>query len=178
MASLAAAGGNAIGISGADGGMLQAQIKEPELGLVGKIVKVNPEPIKAVLAAGCIPVIAPVAVDISNVLSPSDSFLNVNADTVAGEIAVAFGAKRLVLLTDVEGVYDKDKKLISEIKPADAEKLIHDGTIREGMIPKIRTCINAVENGVRGVVTIDGRKPHSILFELFSDKGAGTLIRK
>ena len=81
-------------------------------------------------------------------------------------------------MTDVEGVYDKNKKLISEIKPIDAEKLIQDGTISEGMIPKIRTCINAAENGVRGVVIIDGRKSHSILFELFSDKGAGTLIRK
>ena len=81
-------------------------------------------------------------------------------------------------MTDVEGVYDKDKKLISEIKPVEAEKLIHDGTIKEGMIPKIKTCINAVESGVRGVVIIDGRRPHSILFELFSDEGAGTLIRK
>ena len=81
-------------------------------------------------------------------------------------------------MTDVEGVYDKNKKLISEIKSADAEKLVNDGTINGGMIPKIKTCINAVENGVRGVVIIDGRKKHSILFELFSDAGAGTLIRK
>ena len=83
-----------------------------------------------------------------------------------------------MLMTDVEGVYDKNKKLISEIKSTEAEQLIYDGTISEGMIPKIRTCINAVHNGVRGVVVIDGRKPHSILFELFSDKGSGTLIRK
>ena len=83
-----------------------------------------------------------------------------------------------MLMTDVEGVYDKNKKLISEIKSTEAEKLIYDETISEGMIPKIRTCINAVNNSVRGVVIIDGRKPHSILFELFSDQGAGTLIRK
>ena len=81
-------------------------------------------------------------------------------------------------MTNVEGVYDKKKKLISEVNPIDAEKLIYDETISEGMIPKIRTCINAINDGVRGVVVIDGRKPHSILFELFSDKGAGTLIRK
>ena len=103
---------------------------------------------------------------------------NINADTVAGALATSLRSRRLLLMTDVEGVYNKDKKLISEIKPTEAEKLIHDGTILEGMIPKIRTCINAVENGVRGVVIIDGRKPHSILFELFSDKGSGTLIRK
>ena len=103
---------------------------------------------------------------------------NINADVAAGALATNLRSRRLLLMTDVEGVYDKNKKLISEIKPIDAEKLIQDGTISEGMIPKIRTCINAAENGVRGVVIIDGRKSHSILFELFSDKGAGTLIRK
>ena len=103
---------------------------------------------------------------------------NINADIAAGAIATSIKSRRLMLMTDVEGVYDKNKKLISEIKSSDAEKLIYDETISEGMIPKIRTCIKAVNNGVRGVVIIDGRRPHSILFELFSDKGAGTLIRK
>ena len=103
---------------------------------------------------------------------------NINADTAAGALAISLKSRRLMLMTDVEGVYDKSKKLISEIKSAEAEKLIYDETISEGMIPKIRTCIDAVSNGVRGVVIIDGRKPHSILFELFSDKGSGTLIRK
>ena len=103
---------------------------------------------------------------------------NINADTAAGALATNLKSRRLLLMTDVEGVYDKNKKLISEIKPSDAELLIENGTITEGMIPKIRTCINAAQNGVRGVVIIDGRKPHSILFELFSDQGAGTLIRK
>ena len=103
---------------------------------------------------------------------------NINADVAAGALATSLKSRRLLLMTDVVGVYDKNKKLISEIKPVEAQKLIDDGTIREGMIPKIRTCINSVENGVRGVVIIDGRKPHSILFELFSDKGSGTLIRK
>jgi len=103
---------------------------------------------------------------------------NINADTAAGALATSLKSRRLMLMTDVEGVYDKNKKLISEIKSTEAEKLIYDETISEGMIPKIRTCIKAVNNGVRGVVVIDGRKPHSILFELFSDKGSGTLIRK
>ena len=103
---------------------------------------------------------------------------NINADVAAGALATNLKSRRLLLMTDVEGVYDKEKKLISELKPKEAEKLIHDGTISEGMIPKIRTCINSAENGVKGVVIIDGRSPHSILFELFSDKGAGTLIRK
>ena len=103
---------------------------------------------------------------------------NINADIAAGALATNLKSRRLLLMTDVEGVYDNNKKPISELKPSEAEKLIINGTINGGMIPKIRTCINAAENGVRGVVIIDGRKPHSILFELFSDQGAGTLIRK
>ena len=103
---------------------------------------------------------------------------NINADTAAGALAKSLKSRRLMLMTDVEGVYDKNKKLISEIKSEDAEKLIYDETISEGMIPKIKTCIDAINNGVRGVVIIDGRKSHSILFELFSDEGSGTLIRK
>ena len=103
---------------------------------------------------------------------------NINADTAAGALAISVKSRRLLLMTDVEGVCDKSNKLISEISSVEAEKLIFDETIHGGMIPKIRTCINAVNNDVRGVVIIDGRKPHSILFEIFSDKGAGTLIRK
>ena len=103
---------------------------------------------------------------------------NINADTVAGILATSLKSRRLLLMTDVEGVYDENKKLITEINSTEAEKLIYNQTIHGGMIPKIRTCINAVNNNVRGVVIIDGRRPHSILFELFSDQGAGTLIRK
>ena len=103
---------------------------------------------------------------------------NINADTAAGALAVSLKSRRLLLMTDVEGVLDENEKLIPEIKSTQAEKLIYEQTIHGGMIPKIRTCINAVNNNVRGVVIIDGRKPHSILFELFSDKGSGTLIRK
>ena len=111
-------------------------------------------------------------------LDEKNQTYNINADTAAGALARSLKSRRLMLMTDVEGVYDKTKKLIAEIKSDGAEKLIYDSTISEGMIPKIRTCINAVDNGVKGVVVIDGRKPHSILFELFSDKGSGTLIRK
>ena len=119
-----------------------------------------------------IPVVSPMGLD------EQGQAYNINADTAAGALAKNLKSRRLMLMTDVEGVYDKNKKIISEIKSTDAEKLIYDETISEGMIPKIRTCIKAVNDGVRGVVIIDGRKPHSILFELFSDKGSGTLIRK
>ena len=111
-------------------------------------------------------------------LDEKNQAYNINADTTAGALAKSLKSRRLILMTDVEGVYDKDKKLISEIKANEAEKLIYYETISEGMIPKIRTCIDSVNNGVRAVVILDGRRPHSILFELFSDKGAGTLIRK
>ena len=146
--------------------------KSQELGYVGFPHRIDDKMIKNLIKADLIPVITPMGLD------ESEQAYNINADTVAGAIAKSLKSRRLLLMTDVEGVYDKSKKIISEIKPLEASKLIHDGTISEGMIPKIKTCIDAVENGVRGVVIIDGRKPHSILFELFSDKGAGTLIRK
>ena len=103
---------------------------------------------------------------------------NINADIAAGSVAKELNSRRLLLMTDVEGVLDRDKKLIPEINSSIAEKMLKDSDISGGMIPKINTCIDAVNNGVMGVVIVDGRKPHSILFELFSDKGAGTLIRK
>ena len=146
--------------------------KNKELGYVGKITKVDDNLIKNLIKESFIPVVSPMGLD------DKKQTYNINADTTAGALATSLKSRRLMLMTDVEGVYDKSKKLISEIKPTEAEKLIYDETISEGMIPKIRTCINAVNNGVRGVVVIDGRKPHSILFELFSDKGSGTLIRK
>jgi len=151
---------------------IYVQQKSKELGYVGFPRKIDAKVIKDIIKENFIPVVTPMGLDEKN------QAYNINADVVAGALATNLKSRRLLLMTDVEGVYDKNKRLISEIKPAEAEKLIHDGTIREGMIPKIRTCISAVENGVRGVVIIDGRKPHSILFEIFSDKGAGTLIRK
>jgi len=146
--------------------------KNKELGYVGKITKVDDNLIKNLIKESFIPVVSPMGLD------DKKQTYNINADTAAGALATSLKSRRLMLMTDVEGVYDKSKKLISEIKPIEAEKLIYNETISEGMIPKIRTCINAVNLGVRGVVVIDGRKPHSILFELFSDKGSGTLIRK
>ena len=146
--------------------------KNKELGYVGKITKVDDNLIKNLIKESFIPVVSPMGLD------DKKQTYNINADTAAGALATSLKSRRLMLMTDVEGVYDKSKKLISEIKPTEAEKLIYTEIISNGMIPKIRTCINAVNNGVRGVVVIDGRKPHSILFELFSDKGSGTLIRK
>ena len=146
--------------------------KNKVLGYVGSPSKIDDGIIKNFIKEDFIPVISPMGLD------QKGQAYNINADTAAGALAKSLKSRRLMLMTDVEGVYDKNKKLISEIKSAEAEKLIYDETISEGMIPKIRTCIDAVNNGVRGVVIIDGRKPHSILFELFSDKGSGTLIRK
>ena len=146
--------------------------KNKVLGYVGRPTKVDDKLIKNFIKEDIIPVISPMGLD------EKKQAYNINADTAAGALAKSLKSRRLMLMTDVEGVYDKSKKLISEIKSAEAEKLIYDETISEGMIPKIRTCIDAVNNGVRGVAIIDGRKPHSILFELFSDKGSGTLIRK
>ena len=146
--------------------------KNKELGYVGSPTRINDKLIKNFIDEDFIPVVAPMGLDEKN------QAYNINADTAAGALATSLKSRRLLLMTDVEGVYDENNKLISEIKSAEAEKLIYNQTIHGGMIPKIRTCINAVNNNVRGVVIIDGRKPHSILFELFSDQGAGTLIRK
>ena len=146
--------------------------KNKELGFVGSPTSIDDKLIKNFTDEDFIPVIAPMGVDEKN------QAYNINADTAAGALAISLKSRRLLLMTDVEGVYDENNKLISEIKSAEAEKLIYNQTIHGGMIPKIRTCINAVNNNVRGVVIIDGRNPHSILFELFSDKGSGTLIRK
>jgi len=151
---------------------IYAEQKNKVLGYVGKPTKIDSKLINNLLKENFIPVVSPMGID------EKKQIYNINADTAAGALAKSLKSKRLMLMTDVEGVYDKNKKLISEIKSDEAEKMIYDETISEGMIPKIRTCIDAVNNGVRAVVIIDGRKPHSILFELFSDKGSGTLIRK
>ena len=152
--------------------VIYAEQKNKELGYVGRPIRVDDKLIKNLIKDDFIPIVSPMG------LNEKKQVYNINADTAAGALARSLKSRRLMLMTDVEGVYNKNKKLISEIKSTEAEKLIYDETISEGMIPKIRTCINAVNNGVRGVAVIDGRKPHSILFELFSNKGAGTLIRK
>ena len=152
--------------------VIYVQQKNKELGYVGNPTRVDVKIINNFIHENFVPVIAPMGLD------EKGQAYNINADTAAGALATNLKSRRLLLMTDVEGVYDENNKLISEIKSAQAEKLIYNETIHGGMIPKIRTCINAVNNNVRGVVIIDGRKPHSILFELFSDQGAGTLIRK
>ena len=142
-----------------------------ELGFVGIPTEININVLDEIIKANEIPVIAPMG------LKDNKPF-NINADTAAGTIAKELKSRRLLLMTDIEGVIDRNNKLVSEITPDLAKKMINEEVIKGGMIPKINTCIDAVNNGVRGVVIIDGRKPHSILFELFSDKGSGTLIRE
>ena len=143
-----------------------------ELGFVGNPKKVKKETLLTIIKKKKVPVIVPMGI------GDDKKPYNVNADIAAGAVAKTLNSRRLLLMTDVEGVLDKNKKLISEINSKIAQEMIKDGTIIGGMIPKMNTCIDAVNNGVTGVVIVDGRKPHSILFELFSDKGAGTLIRK
>ena len=155
-----------------DNNVIYVQQKNKELGYVGFPTRIDDKLIKNFINKDFVPIIAPMGID------EKMQAYNINADTAAGALAVSLKSRRLLLMTDVEGVYDENEKLISEIKSTQAEKLIYDQTIHGGMIPKIKTCINAVNNNVRGVVIIDGRRPHSILFELFSDKGSGTLIRK
>ena len=143
-----------------------------ELGFVGKPKKIFNEKIHNVVDKDVIPVLSPMGKD------DKDQKYNINADTAAAAVAKSLKSRRLLLMTDVEGVYDKNKKLINEIKPNEAKSLIDKQIVQGGMIPKLLNSIDAIENGVRGVVIIDGRKLHSILYEIFSDEGAGTLIRK
>ena len=134
--------------------------------------KINLKLIENVINQNKIPIVAPLGIGANN------QTYNINGDTAASAIAKKLKSRRLLLMTNVEGVYDDQKKLISEIKPLDLENLIKWNVVQGGMIPKIQNCVDAVENGVRGVVILDGRKPHSILYEIFSDQGSGTLIRE
>ncbi len=178
-----AAGGTAIGLSGKDGNLVRAEklrrtLRDPDsnierildLGLVGEPSEINPDILDTFRESDIIPVIAPIGV------GPNGETLNINADTVAGAIAGAMGAARLMMLTDVAGVLDQSGELIPELTVEQAKKLIADKTVSGGMIPKIKTCISAVEDGVEGAVIVDGRAPHAILLEIFTESGAGTLI--
>jgi acetylglutamate kinase len=178
-----AAGGHAVGLSGKDGNLVIArklermktdphtlESKPVDLGFVGEPERINPEVLRTFIKSDLIPVIAPVGVG-----RRGETF-NINADTVAGSVAGAMQAERLVLLTDVEGVLDQDGKLIQRLSLREARSLIADGTISGGMIPKIETAIEAVESGVNAAVILDGRIPHVLLLELFTQHGAGTLI--
>jgi len=180
-----AAGGKAVGLCGKDGNMVTARkvtrtVVDPDsniekvvdLGFVGEPEKVDLTVLNHILGKEMIPVLAPVAT------SASGGTFNVNADTFAGAIAGALKAKRLLLLTDVPGVLDKDKNLIEDLSVADARRLIADGTIFGGMIPKVETCIDALDQGVEGVVIMDGKIPHAVLLELLTDHGVGTLMHR
>ena len=152
--------------------IIEVEPEREELGFVGIPNKINDSLIQNALNENKIPIIAPLG------LGKNEQTYNINGDTAASAIAKKLKSRRLILMTNVEGVYDDQKKLISEIKPFDLENLIKWKVVQEGMIPKIQNCVDAVQNGVRGVVILDGRKPHSILHEIFSDKGSGTLIRE
>ena len=152
--------------------IIEVEPERKELGFVGIPNKINDILIHNALDEKKIPIIAPLG------LGKNQQTYNINGDTAASAIAKKLKSRRLILMTNVEGVYDDQKKLISEIKPFDLENLIKWKVVQGGMIPKIENCVDAVQNGVRGVVILDGRKPHSILHEIFSDKGSGTLIRE
>lgn len=184
VAAINAAGGFAVGLSGKDANLLRAQRlrrtkRDPnsnierilDLGLVGEPSEVNPHILDFYERSDITPVIAPIGV------GSNGETLNVNADTAAGAIAGAVGAKRLLMLTDVEGVLDADGSLIGEMTATEARQLIADGVIRGGMIPKVETCLDAVSRGVEGAVIMDGRVPHALLLELFTSHGAGTLVK-
>ncbi len=166
-------GGKAMGISGMDGRLIEAKMKNPELGYVGEIVNVNIGAVNDLLEKGYIPVVSTVGCD------KQGNTYNINADTAAARIAGALGAKRLIMMTDIAGILkDKDdpSTLIPEIKVSDAKKLFDEGIISGGMIPKVDCCIEAIKRGVKKVIIMDGRVPHSILMELFTDEGAGTMV--
>ena len=152
--------------------IIEVEPERKELGFVGIPKKIKVNLIEDTLNKNKIPIIAPLG------LGKNNQTFNINGDTAASAIAKKLKARRLILMTNVEGVYDDKKNLISEIKPFDLDNLIKWKIVEGGMIPKIENCVDAVENGVRGVVILDGRKPHSVLHEIFSDKGSGTLIRK
>ncbi len=180
-----AAGGTAIGVSGKDGGLIQAtrlrrSVRDSEsniekildLGFVGEPQQVKPQILTALEQSGMIPVIAPIGV------GAAGETYNINADTVAGAIAGAIGAARLLLLTDVVGVLDKAGELITDLTVEKTRALCADGTISGGMIPKVETCLAAVQGGVDAAVILDGRVPHALLLEIFTDRGIGTLIKR
>lgn len=177
------AGGFAVGLSGKDGNLIRAQRlrrskRDPgsnierilDLGLVGEPTEINPHILDFYERSDITPVVAPIG------MGAQGETLNINADTAAGAIAAAVGARRLMMLTDVEGVLDKSGQLIAEMTTKEARRYIADGTIHGGMIPKIETCLEAVGKGVEGAVIIDGRTPHALLLELFTEHGAGTLV--
>jgi len=171
VSSLKVKGFNAVSLNTKENNVIEVIPEAKELGFVGIPNKINVEKIKDKINKKLIPVISPLGLDNNN------QAYNINGDNAAGAIAKSLKSRRLLLMTNVEGVLDKNKKLIHEISSSKIIDMIKDGTITEGMIPKINTCLDAINNGVKAAAIIDGRKKHSVLFEIFSDKGSGTLIR-
>lgn len=165
-------GGRAVGLSGKDDDLMVAVADDPELGFVGRPVEMNVQVLRDMFAAGIIPVVAPVATG----MDPNETF-NVNGDTAAGAIAGALKADRLLLLTDVSGVKDASGEVVTQLSPEQVRQMTADGTIAGGMIPKTETALMALEQGVRAVVILDGRLPNASLLELFTEHGAGSIIR-
>jgi acetylglutamate kinase len=166
-------GDYAVGVSGEDGGLIRAEARDPELGFVGDVVSINPAVLTRLIEEEFIPVVATVGTDVNG------QAYNINADTVAGEVAVALGAEKLVYLTDVEGLrrdLDDAESLIRQTNPAELEALMADGTIAGGMIPKVTSCVDAVRNGVRRAHILDGRIEHVLLLELLTVEGIGTMV--
>ena len=172
VSSLKKLGSEAASLHTRTDNVIEVKPEREELGFVGIPDKINQSIIQKALTENKIPIIAPLG------LGKNGQTYNINGDTAASAIAKKLKSRRLILMTNVEGVYDDQKKLISEIKPLDLENLIKWKVVQGGMIPKIENCVDAVQNGVKGVVILDGRKPHSVLHEIFSDKGSGTLIRE
>ena len=165
------AGGKAVGLSGKDANLIKARQVRKDLGFAGDPVSTDTSVIESLSRDGFIPVVSPISA------GENGGSYNVNADTAAGVLAGALGASRLMLLTDIEGVKDKEGNLLTNLSVSDARSLIENGTASGGMIPKLETCIAAIEASVRAVVILDGRRAHGLLVELFTDQGAGTLIR-
>ena len=175
VATLNRMGGRAVGLCGLDGGLFQARQLDERYGLVGEIVQVCADPVINCLESGCIPVVSTVALGVD-----ADTAYNINADTAAAKLAVALGAERLLLLTDVRGLLRDPKdesSLIQELNVSKVPVLVKEGIISGGMIPKVDCCVEAVRSGVHSTVILDGRIPHSILIELLSDEGIGTLLK-
>jgi len=172
VSSLKKLGSEAASLHTRTDNVIEVKPEREELGFVGIPNKINQSIIQKALTENKVPIIAPLG------LGKNGQTYNINGDTAASAIAKKLKSRRLILMTNVEGVYDDQKKLISEIKPYDLENLIKWKVVQGGMIPKIENCVDAVQNGVKGVVILDGRKPHSVLHEIFSDKGSGTLIRE
>jgi acetylglutamate kinase len=164
-------GGKAVGLSGKDANLMICEFDNPELGLVGKPVEMNPEVLRTFFASDFIPVVAPLGT------GRNGETFNVNGDTAAGAVAASLNADRLLLLTDVAGVKDANGEVVTQLTSANVREMTKAGTIAGGMIPKTQTALDAIDGGVRAVVIVDGRAPHAVLLELFTDHGAGSMIR-